>query len=175
MAKGYTEKHADRVERMSQLITRAIRESVITEEQLPSLLADAWAHSEELEENFEELADTFKEDRLALNVFSGPVRAEINDPELARTALLKMFEESGNEAARRINVGTRLKRKSTAKRAAEARHSRPGGSRDIQQSIREIWASGKYSSRDLCAEQECAALGISFSTARKALRNTPDT
>lgn len=40
--------------------------------------------------------------------------------------------------------------------------------------IQKIWASGKYKSRDLCAEQECAALKLSFSTARKALRNTPD-
>ncbi len=39
--------------------------------------------------------------------------------------------------------------------------------------IRDIWASGKYSSRDICAEQECAALGMSFSSARKALRRTP--
>lgn len=37
--------------------------------------------------------------------------------------------------------------------------------------IREIWATGKYSSKDICAEQECAGLGLSFSTARKALRN----
>lgn len=40
--------------------------------------------------------------------------------------------------------------------------------------IRAAWASGKYSTRALCAEQEAAALGISFDTARKALRNTPD-
>lgn len=37
--------------------------------------------------------------------------------------------------------------------------------------IREIWATGKYSSKDICAEQECASLGLSFSTARKALIN----
>lgn len=58
--------------------------------------------------------------------------------------------------------------------AANIRHSRPGGSREKRQQIREIWKSGKYSSRDICAEQECAALGMSFSAARKALRNTPD-
>ena len=61
-----------------------------------------------------------------------------------------------------------------AQRAAIARHSKPGGSREKQQYIREIWATGKYSSRDICAEEECAALGMSFSTARKALRGTPD-
>jgi hypothetical protein len=59
-------------------------------------------------------------------------------------------------------------------KAANARHSMPGGSRDRQQQMRVLWASGKYSSRDICAEQECAALGMSFSSARKALRGTPD-
>lgn len=60
-----------------------------------------------------------------------------------------------------------------AKKAAEARHSAPGGARDKAQAIRDAWASGKYSSRDICAEQESAALGMSFSTARKALRGVP--
>lgn len=61
-----------------------------------------------------------------------------------------------------------------ARAAANARHSRPGGSRDKRKKIQEIWESGKYSSRDICAEQECAALEMSFSAARKALRGTPD-
>lgn len=61
-----------------------------------------------------------------------------------------------------------------ARIGAEALHGRPGGSRDKKAQIREIWASGKYSSRDVCAEQECAALNMSFSAARKALRNTPN-
>jgi hypothetical protein len=61
-----------------------------------------------------------------------------------------------------------------ALKAANAKHSRPGGSRDLANRIRKIWASGKYTSRDICAEQECGALNMSFSAARKALRNTPD-
>lgn len=61
-----------------------------------------------------------------------------------------------------------------ARAAANARHSKPGGSRDKRQQIRAIWMTAKYSSRDICAEQECAALGMSFSSARKALRGTPD-
>ena len=63
---------------------------------------------------------------------------------------------------------------SAAKHAANSLHNKPGGSRYKQDKIREIWACGKYSSRDICAEQECAALNMSFSSARKALRNTPD-
>lgn len=61
-----------------------------------------------------------------------------------------------------------------ARHAANTLHSKPGGSREKRDAIRQAWASGKYSSRDICAEQECAALGMSFSTARKALRGTPD-
>jgi len=59
------------------------------------------------------------------------------------------------------------------KLAAEANHNKPGGSRDRQAKICAIWASGKYSSKDRCAEEECGALGMSFSSARKALRNQP--
>lgn len=71
-------------------------------------------------------------------------------------------------------IDERDERSKFAKRGAEALHSAKGGSRDKRNKIREIWASGKYNSRDLCAEQECAHLGMSFSTARKALRRTPN-
>ncbi len=57
--------------------------------------------------------------------------------------------------------------------AANTRHSKPGGSHEKTQAMRQLWASGIYASKDLCAEQECAALEMSFSTARKALRNMP--
>jgi len=70
-------------------------------------------------------------------------------------------------------VGSPEWRKQTAAVAANARHDQPGGSRAKQRQIREIWATGKYSSRDRCAEEECAALGMSYAAARKALVNTP--
>ncbi|WP_150047414.1 hypothetical protein [Methylomonas rhizoryzae] len=60
------------------------------------------------------------------------------------------------------------------KSGAEKRHNAPGGSRDKQKQIQDIWATGKYTSRDRCAEEECGALGMSFSSARKALKKTPD-
>lgn len=52
-------------------------------------------------------------------------------------------------------------------------HNKEGGSRSKAAEIKSIWRTGKYSSRDLCAEQECARLNMSFSAARKALRNIP--
>jgi hypothetical protein len=61
--------------------------------------------------------------------------------------------------------------KERAKSGADKLHDQPGGSRDKKQAIREIWASGKYDTRTRCAEEECAALGMSYDTARKALRN----
>lgn len=61
-----------------------------------------------------------------------------------------------------------------ARKAANARHDQPGGSREKQRAIQEIWESGKYTSKDRCAEEECGSLGISFATARKALRNIPE-
>lgn len=73
-----------------------------------------------------------------------------------------------------FEIGSPEWRSENARHAANARHDRPGESRSKQQIIREIWATGKYSSRDRCAEEECWSLGISYSTARKALRNTPD-
>jgi hypothetical protein len=71
-------------------------------------------------------------------------------------------------------IGSPVWRQQQAKAAADARHNQPGGSRDKHNQIREIWATGKYSSRDRCAEEECAALDMSYSAARKALRKTPD-
>lgn len=71
-------------------------------------------------------------------------------------------------------VGTKEWREQNAAKAANVRHNQPGGSRDKQQQIRDLWATGKYQTRDRCAEEECAALNMPFSTARKALRNTPE-
>lgn len=56
----------------------------------------------------------------------------------------------------------------------EKRHNAKDGAHEKREAIRAAWASGKYSSRDICADEECAALGMSYSTARKALRNTPE-
>lgn len=77
-------------------------------------------------------------------------------------------------AADTLEIGSPEWRKQNAKKAADALHNKPGGSREKAKIIQDIWASGKYSSRDICAEQECAGLGMSFSSARRALTNTPD-
>jgi hypothetical protein len=84
----------------------------------------------------------------------------VNDPETAKKWLAE---------------GAAAQRKAQSSNAINARHDQPGGSRDLARQIREIWATGKYSSREICAEEEWAGLGYgSFSAARNALRNTPE-
>nr|WP_298168320.1 hypothetical protein [uncultured Pseudomonas sp.] len=62
-----------------------------------------------------------------------------------------------------------------AAKAAHTRHSKPDGAKALKQKIQAIWATGKYSSRDTCAEEEYSAVGYrTLTTARKALRGTPD-
>lgn len=58
--------------------------------------------------------------------------------------------------------------------AANIRHDKPGGSREKRKNICELWATGNYTNRDICADEEYAALGISRKTARTALINTPE-
>lgn len=69
------------------------------------------------------------------------------------------FEISKRRASNQGKVGS------------DALHNKQGGSRGKVAEIRQLWLTGKYASRDRCAEEECAALEMSFSSARRALRN----
>lgn len=80
---------------------------------------------------------------------------------MAKSEIICAFEERKQKASK------------DGKRAADIRHDAEGGSRSKQKAICDVWASGKYTSKDRCAEQECSALGMSFSAARRALRNRP--
>ncbi|MGB3426144.1 MAG: hypothetical protein WBF84_12675 [Castellaniella sp.] len=62
------------------------------------------------------------------------------------------------------------------RKAVKARHSKPGSKTQQRQEMAnkliELWRSGKYTTRDICAEQEWEALGfVSFRSARRALTN----
>ena len=67
----------------------------------------------------------------------------------------------------------KLRMSATARgiKAAEARHNKPGGTREKREEIRSVWKSGKYTTKQLCAEEEYLAIGMSYDAARKALRN----
>lgn len=99
------------------------------------------------------------------------VRAYLLGTQSTRLALAT----SGGDASEMLAQFERDVISEAARRAANARHNRPGGSRDLKGKICASWATGNFTSRDICAEQEWQGLGFaSFSAARKALRNTPD-
>jgi len=140
-----------------------------------------------------QLVDTFVEkvfericERVFLEGHKGPISKEQAEraakaardiEEEFRRALLQELTLQASEFADAVVADKRYlveRRRQLAHAAASARHDKPGGSREKRRRIREIWASGKYKSRDVCAEQECAALGMSLSAARKALKGIPN-
>lgn len=70
-------------------------------------------------------------------------------------------------------------RKESSNKALDAKNK---DGRDRARQIMEIWASGKYANRNLCADEEWEAVGFGnrktggsgYKTAREALMNTPD-
>lgn len=58
-------------------------------------------------------------------------------------------------------------------KAANALHDKEGGSRGKADKLRAIWASGRYRTKEECAQKGGASLGMSFKAAKKALQNAP--
>ncbi len=110
-----------------------------------------------------------KEDRIeALKVKLAEMEA--NDPlELSPKAI----QADETQAGEIPEIGSPQYRHELAKKAANARYDQPGGTREKHEKLRAAWASGRYNSRNACADAECAALGMSYSSARKALKGTP--
>ena len=100
-------------------------------------------------------------------------KASIKEPSTASKAR-RPETASAESPTQTVGLGSPEWRRETARAAANAKHDKPGGSREKKKRLREIWASGKYTSRDICAEEECAGLGMAYSTARRALFNTPE-
>lgn len=62
----------------------------------------------------------------------------------------------------------------SGKTAVDARHNKPGGSREMSDELLAMWMSGMYESRKLCAEEWHQELGMTEPTARKKLQGTPN-
>jgi hypothetical protein len=116
-------------------------------------------------------------DTVDLAIYRHPAVAE--DLKIGFKVILLALIEAGAhvvefDQTERIEEAVRSRLSAQGRHAANCRHAKPGGTRELRDKIRTIWSSGKYKSRDLCAEQEWAELGFgSFKTARKALINTP--
>lgn len=129
-------------------------------------------------------ADGFDSGSLLSNPdwLSPEISRELTEQEAKAVADVALFiEDCARKAVCDLLLKTRLLKEikkgvlsAQGRNKVNARHNKPGGSRDKVNQMRTIWSEGKYTSRDICAEQECAALDMSFSAARKALRGTPD-
>jgi len=114
------------------------------------------------------LAADILQDFLALLADQGQALEAWGKSKESRREAVKLHAEAEKKLSQKLDDAS-----ARGRAAADTLHNKPGGSREKVAAIRNLWASGKYSSRDLCAEQECAHLVMSFSAARKALRNAP--
>jgi hypothetical protein len=67
-------------------------------------------------------------------------------------------------------TATRIRKRDQASAAANKKNATAQAARAT---IRAAWASGKYLTKEACADAECDAAQVSFYTAKKALRNAP--
>ena len=102
------------------------------------------------------------------------LRREPIDDAFTLLVLLGLERDKEVSMAEKLMLDLRGQKFSNAgKKGAELRHGSPGGARELRALILEKWATGAYKTKDECAEKEHAGLGMSFSTARRALQNAP--
>lgn len=91
---------------------------------------------------------------------------------VANTALETNNTAIEKIANNRANEIISIAQKQAAKKGGDAKAAKL---KDAKENICKAWASGKYTSRDICAEEEYSSLGFeSLKTARNALINTPN-
>ena len=148
--------------------------TVSKDQTLASLLAHARAHF-----NFEDAITAWANQTILAAELLQDLQATLADQGITLDRWRRSRENKLNAVrAQKAAEHTLHERKAEASQrgrvGADALHNRPHGDRWKKAEIQKLWASGKYTTRDICAEQECAAFDMSFSTARKALRNTPN-
>jgi len=153
-----------------------LRAQAILEKFSPAQLAHLYAAAEMVIEQQNSLLEALtKQNSKLLKLVGIQIKEmpEVTQAEVSEIDGLMSLDESLEKVKQLGHTQAAYLNHHRAKLAAEANHNKPGGSRERQAMIRAIWASGKFQSKDLCAEQECAGLGMSFAAARRALRNQP--
>lgn len=106
-----------------------------------------------------------------------PLLARLTVPVDVLLALARRIEREEDKKRLAVEIPL-LEQKIRASRAnrqnVEARHSKRGGSRDKRANVQAEWASGRFKTRDQCATDCHAKVGLEWQTARDALKGTPD-
>lgn len=96
----------------------------------------------------------------------------VNVDELAAKLLYEHARDRADYALEVLN-GKQRASSEEHRQIVNYRHDQPGGSREKRRRMRDLWATGGFSSKEECAAKNHEALGMSFDTAIKALRNAP--
>jgi hypothetical protein len=136
----------------------------------------------EFAHHFNSLNDYFKHRMIALALYYAGrtiihfnksyslVKTLLITPEVVHSLIQLVNTESFSETEGLLTEIAKDKKSKNAKVSINARHDKPGGSRDLKKQINDIWDTGKYTKKDICAEEEYQALGYkTFGTARRAL------
>lgn len=144
-------------------------------EELAKYAAQGWSWSAFLEEAYEKQNQLMSayESILALSDSLFEKHVSITDQLVANGDLHELVVATRRFCEGQL-AGRDAQRKIVAKKGGDALSSRPGGSRENSQKMKDLWASGRYKDRNDCAEKGEAILGIPFHTGRKYLRNTPN-
>ncbi len=103
-------------------------------------------------------------------LFYKEIRQQINDAK----SYTKNLEDSHVAHIETMEWAKTLPSKTRSASASVAANKRHEPARARREEIQAIWATGKYISRDICAEEEYSAIGfLSYKAARNALTNTP--
>lgn len=102
--------------------------------------------------------------------------SKIESPQQKEIITQEMFGALQADTTKAVSEANRMaaqKRSNTARNAANKKHEL-SGVKDNHTSIRQTWASGKYKTKEECAEKESVKLEMTFEAARKALYNEPE-
>jgi hypothetical protein len=96
-------------------------------------------------ENKLPLVELILVDGPGLSIDRAEISALVELPPRAKRKRKSSSPQERTQSTSQFEVGSPEWRRENARKAANAKHNRPGGSRDKKQQIREIWATGKYS------------------------------
>mgnify|MGYP001063302682 CR=1 FL=1 len=97
---------------------------------------------------------------------------DVQHKEIITQEMFGLLQADTTKAVSEVNRVTAQKRSDIARNAANKKHELSGVKED-HESMRQAWASGKYKTKDECAEKEGSKLGMTFDAARRVLYNQP--
>lgn len=164
-------------QRAKEIIDKVFSPERSTREVLMDALAESWSTVSYLQADVDALLKERKDMLFAVKTLFP--REELMtekslDIERFSGAIMDMLLEENDPIALHISQALQDKNRAKSRRLLYAKHSAKGGSHDKHKKVYDAWASGKYLSRAQCSEKIANEVGLSPTTIRKLLTNTPN-